>query len=123
MISLQNPNITNNSRNIIACHSGKKEFGEAVIDTGTNTLYGVKGESRKTLDMLEYIIYQQGTDYRRYDEQAKRCVMQNVKIMQLIKVMLDIAILDKNGNVLGDANSNIHNVKKIIDNNYQGKIA
>lgn len=24
--------------NIIACHSGKKEFGEAVIDTGTNTL-------------------------------------------------------------------------------------
>lgn len=85
--------------------------------------YGVKGESRKTLDRLEYIIYQQGTDYRRYDEQAKRCVMQNVKIMQLIKVMLDIAILDKNGNVLGDANSNIHNVKKIIDNNYQGKIA
>lgn len=80
-------------------------------------------EARKTLDSLEQVIATQGTDYRQYNEQAKLCVMKNVKIMQLVKAMLDIAILDKDGNVLGDAESNIFKAKQVIDNNYQGEIA
>lgn len=84
---------------------------------------GVKLEARKTLNALEQVIATQGTDYRQYNEQAKLCVMKNVKIMQLIKAMLDIAILDKDGNVLGDTQSNIYKAKQIIDNNYQGEIA
>lgn len=83
----------------------------------------IRIETRKTLKALEQFIAIQGTDYSQYDEQAKLCVMKNVKIMQLIKAMLDIAILDKDGNVLGDAQSNIFKAKQIIDNNYQGEIA
>lgn len=83
----------------------------------------IRIETRKTLGALEQVIATQGTDYRQYNEQAKLCVMKNVKIMQLVKGMLDIAILDKEGNVLGDAKSNIFKAKQIIDNNYQGEIA
>lgn len=83
----------------------------------------VEKEAQKTLGELESVIKIQGIDYSQYDEEAKLCVMKNVKIMQLIKAMLDIAILDEEGNVLGDAESNIFKAKQIIDNNYQGRIA
>ncbi|STZ56014.1 Uncharacterised protein [Moraxella lacunata] len=82
----------------------------------------VRVETKKTLGELERVIASQGTDYSKYSETAKLCVMKNVKIMQLIKAMLDIAILDKGGNVLGDAQSSIFKAKQIIDNNYQGQI-
>lgn len=83
----------------------------------------VRTEAKKTLNDLEQVIAKQGVDYSQYNEYGKLCVMKNVKIMQLIKAMLDIAILDKEGNVLGDAESNIFQVENIIDNDYQGEIA
>lgn len=98
--------------------------GIAELATQLKELFSqIRTETRETLGALEQVIATQGTDYRQYDEQAKLCVMKNVKIMQLIKVMLDIAILDKEGNVLGDAKSNIFKAKQIIDNDYQGEIA
>lgn len=83
----------------------------------------VHTEAQKTLNDLEQVIAKQGVDYSQYNEYSKLCVMKNVRIMQLIKAMLDIAILDEEGNVLGDAKSNIFQVENIIDNNYQGEIA
>lgn len=83
----------------------------------------VRTEAKKTLNDLEQVIAKQGVDYSQYNEYSKLCVMKNVKIMQLIKAMLDIAILDEEGNVLGDAESNIFQVENIIDNDYQGEIA
>lgn len=83
----------------------------------------VHTEAQKTLNDLEQVIAKQGVDYSQYNEYGKLCVMKNVKIMQLIKAMLDIAILDEEGNVLGDAESNIFQVENIIDNDYQGEIA
>lgn len=83
----------------------------------------VHAEAKKTLNDLEQVIAKQGVDYSQYNEYGKLCVMKNVKIMQLIKAMLDIAILNKDGNVLGDAESNIFKAKQVIDNNYQGEIA
>lgn len=83
----------------------------------------VHTEAKKTLNDLEQVIAKQGVDYSQYNEYSKLCVMKNVKIMQLIKAMLDIAILDEEGNVLGDAKSNIFQVENIIDNDYQGEIA
>lgn len=83
----------------------------------------VRTEAKKTLNDLEQVIAKQGVDYSQYNEYSKLCVMKNVKIMQLIKAMLDIAILDEEGNVLDDAENNIFQVENIIDNDYQGKIA
>lgn len=83
----------------------------------------VRTEAKKTLNDLEQVIAKQGVDYSQYNEYSKLCVMKNVKIMQLIKAMLDIAILDEEGNVLGDAESNIFQIENIIDNDYQGEIA
>ena len=83
----------------------------------------VRTEAKKTLNDLEQVIAKQGVDYSQYNEYSKLCVMKNVKIMQLIKAMLDIAILDEEGNVLSDAESNIFQVENIIDNDYQGEIA
>lgn len=83
----------------------------------------VRTEAKKTLNDLEQVIAKQGVDYSQYNEYSKLCVMKNVKIMQLIKAMLDIAILDEEGNVLDDAENNIFQVENIIDNDYQGEIA
>lgn len=87
-----------------------------------NLFVEVKKEAQKSLNMLEVVIENQGVDYSQYDESAKLCVMKNVKLMQLIKAMLDIAILDKEGNVLNDASANIFKIKLVIEDNYQGDI-
>lgn len=82
----------------------------------------VRDEADKLIHTLELVIATQGDDYSQYHEAAKLCVMKNVKIMQLIKVMLDIAILDKDGNILNDVDSNIFKVKTVIESDYQGEI-
>lgn len=63
--------------------------------------------SRRGVKKLEKIIQESGLDYQNYDNKEKEIVFKNVKIIQLLKAIIDTAILDKEGNLLGDVDSNI----------------
>lgn len=121
-----------NARSNKAQAEAYKADVEATITTldGLNTLTNkfievlskLKMSARRNLKSLNEVIETQGVDYSSYDDEAKKVVMLNVKIMQLIKAMLDIAILDQDGNILNDAESNIYKVQSIIQNNYEGAL-
>lgn len=93
-----------------------------LVDQFMDVLSKLRMEAHNNIIKLSTIIDTQGVDYREYNDHAKKIVMFNVKIIQLIKAMLDIAILDKEGNILNDAESNIYKVQLVIQNNYEGTI-
>ncbi len=83
-----------------------------VADTAADILSGLARHSRRSIKKLTNVIVEQGTDYSQYNEEAKNIVLRNVKLMQVIKASIDTDILDKKGNLLGDAATNLHNIKQ-----------
>ena len=45
--------------------------------------------------------------------------MKNLKITQVLKALIDTAILDQDGNLLGDASSNIIKMQNYIDADFR----
>lgn len=78
----------------------------------------LRKHSRRSLKRLQTVIETQGTDYAQYDDAAKMVVLRNVKIMQVMKVALDTPILDEQGNVLGDAQSNLQALHENIQSQF-----
>ena len=78
-----------------------------VAKRAISILSTLRTHSRRNLKRLQSIIDEQGVDYSQYSDDAKLIVMKNVKLIQLIKVVLDTPILDEQGNLLGDADSNL----------------
>lgn len=87
----------------IALTNGIRDVTKRAI----SVLSGLRTHSCRNLRRLKNIIDEQGTDYGQYSDDAKLIVMKNVKLMQLIKAVLDTPILDEQGNLLGDADSNL----------------
>ncbi|MEM0733063.1 hypothetical protein [Neisseria perflava] len=87
----------------IALTDGINEVAKRAI----SILSTLRTHSRRNLKRLQSIIDEQGVDYSKYSDDAKLIVMKNVKLIQLIKVVLDTPILDEQGNLLGDADSNL----------------
>ena len=71
--------------------------------------------SRRQLSKLKTAMETQGLDYAQYNLEAKELVMRNVKLAQLIKAVVDTPILDEEGNLLGDAEANIHTLREEIN--------
>lgn len=91
------------ARAAIELTDGIRSVAESAIDI----LSSLRTHSRRNLKKLQQIIEEQGTDYAQYSQDEKMVVLRNVKLMQLIKVVLDTPILDEEGNVMGDADSNL----------------
>lgn len=72
------------------------------------------------LDRLRNVLSTQGVDYIQYDQDAKLVVMRNVKIMQVIKAVIDTPILDEQGNLLGDVSTNLAALQQCIEHDFQG---
>ncbi|WP_416192417.1 hypothetical protein [Neisseria sp. CCUG12390] len=79
----------------------------SVAKRASNILSLLRKHSRRNLKRLQKIIDDHGTDYSMYEQDAKLIVLKNVKLMQLIKAVLDTPILDEQGNLMGDADSNL----------------
>ena len=101
----------------IALTNGIRDVTKRAI----SVLSGLRTHSRRNLRRLKNIIDEQGTDYGQYSDDAKLIVMKNVKLMQLIKAVLDTPILDEQGNLLGDADSNLLALHKQIQETFPTK--
>ncbi|QEY24612.1 hypothetical protein [Neisseria animalis] len=88
----------------------------------TDILSGLRKHARRSLKALEEVIAEQGTDYAAYNQEAKLIVMKNLKILQVIKVVVDTPILDKEGNLLGDASENLSKIRGVIVHDFQGAL-
>lgn len=78
-------------------------------------LYELKEYLGVVLDQLKNLIKGQGINYDEYSLDAKQIVLTNVKIIQLIKAVLDTQILDKDGNLMGDSESNLLKIEDQIN--------
>ncbi len=81
-------------------------------DSLAGIISGLAKYSRRGVKNLANVIVEQGTDYSQYNEEAKNIVLRNVKLMQVIKASIDTEILDKKGNLLGDAATNLRNLRQ-----------
>lgn len=62
---------------------------------------------RRASNALEKVIEHSGTDFRSFSPEEKDVVFRAVKTAQLVKAIVDTPILDKDGNLLGDTQSNL----------------
>lgn len=62
---------------------------------------------------MKNVIAQQGIDYRAYSEDSKKVVFGSVKYAQLIKAMIDTAILDADGNLVLSTEKRIKDVAAV----------
>lgn len=79
-----------------------------VASIATQILSLLRKHSRRSVKALREMLNTAGTDYALYNENEKKLVLRNVKIMQLMKTVIDTPILDKEGNLLGDAQQNLN---------------
>ncbi len=83
-----------------------------VAEKASSILSQLRKHSRRSINQLKDVINTQGQDYSQYDDKARFIVMKNVKLIQLIKAVLDTPILDKDGALLGDADSNFNQIQQ-----------
>ena len=81
-----------------------------IADMAITILFELSKSLSCNIQTLKEIIELRGTDFTTYDENAKDTVLRSVKIIQLIKVAIDTPILDQEGNLLGDASSNLNDL-------------
>lgn len=89
-----------------------------VANTASDILSELRKHSRRSLVKLRAVIEQLGTDFSQYDDEAKNIVLRNVKIIQVIKAVIDTPILDEEGNLLGSAESNLRKIHQTIQDGF-----
>lgn len=81
----------------------------------SNIFSELRKYSRRELTKLKDIFNTTGYDYQQYTPDERAIVMKNIKIAQVIKTLIDTPILDENGNLLGDVESNVTKVRQQIE--------
>lgn len=89
-----------------------------VANTASDILSELRKHSRRSLVKLRAVIEQLGTDFSQYDDEAKNIVLRNVKIIQVIKAVIDTPILDEEGNLLGDTAPNLRKIHQTIQDGF-----
>lgn len=89
-----------------------------VAKTASGILSTLRTHARRNLKTLKWVIEEQGLDYAQYNQEGKLSVMKNVKIMQVIKAIIDTPILDEEGNLMGDAASNLAQIEQCVQSGF-----
>lgn len=92
----------------------KLEGIAAVTGLASSTLSQCRTACRRATSALAKVIEQSGTDYSRFSEDEKNTVFKAVKMAQLVKALVDTAILDEDGNLLGDSEANLRKVGEAL---------
>lgn len=88
---------------------------QEVTNTASEILSSLRGRLCKANDSLEKVIDENGVDFYKYETKAKNVVFRCVKYAQLVKAVIDTPILNKNGELLGDAKNTFFSVKNAMD--------
>lgn len=91
-------------------------FTDGIAEIAVNSievLSLLRKASRRSTKALENITLEKGFDYQQYEQSDKEVVLRSLKLVQLLKAVIDTPILNEKGELLGDASSNINNIKKV----------
>ncbi|EIN5953636.1 hypothetical protein V9K30_003236 [Vibrio cholerae] len=86
----------------------KLEGISEVANLATDTLSKLRTLCRRSCKAMASVISSKGIDYSAFSEEERAVVFKTVKLAQLVKVIIDTAILDEEGNLLNDASANIN---------------
>lgn len=89
-----------------------------VAQISSQTLSILRRNARRSLKKLDKVIDTSGADYTQYTDDEKNLVLRNVKIMQVMKTLIDTPILDKEGNLLGDAEANLLTIQQEVESRF-----
>jgi len=86
------------------------------VTTLANTTFSkLSSQLRRSVNELKNVIEKQGVDYRTYSDDSKKVVFGSVKFAQLIKAMIDTAILDVDGNLVVSTDKRIKDVGAVAN--------
>lgn len=91
-------------------------FTDGITEIAVNSLEilsMLRKASRRSTNALKNITLEKGFDYQKYEQSDKEAVLRSLKLVQLLKAVIDTPILNEKGELLGDASSNINNIKKV----------
>ncbi|WP_439287208.1 hypothetical protein [Lonepinella sp. BR2357] len=70
---------------------------------------------RHYIHMLEYVIDKNGVDFSIYDEEEKVILIRTIRLIKALKSIVNIPILDNDGNLLPDVKTTISSFKRVVD--------
>ena len=91
-----------------------------VVALANHTLMTASARVRGSVKKLKLVIEQEGTDFQQLTEDSQAVVFRTVKCAQLIKAMIDTAILDKDGNLVLATKKRVQEIQKAVNGEAQG---
>lgn len=93
--------------------AGKLRTIEQITSMANTTFSKISSQLRRTVGELKKIIENNGVDYRTFSDESKEVVFRSVKFAQLLKAMIDTAILDQDGNLVLATEKRIQDVAAV----------
>ena len=93
---------------------------EQVAALANTTFSKLSSQLRRSVNELKNVIAQQGVDYGAYTPDSKKVVFGSVKFAQLLKTMIDTAILDAEGNLVLSTEKRIKDVAAVANGQKAG---
>lgn len=93
--------------------AGKLTAIEKVTALANSTFSKISSQLRRSVSEMKKVIEHEGVDYRSFSRESKEAVFASVKFAQLIKAMIDTAILDKDGNLVLATKKRIEDVAAV----------
>jgi hypothetical protein len=100
--------------------TGKLRAIEQVTSLANTTFSKISSQLRRTVSELKKVIENNGVDYRTFTDECKEIVFRSVKFAQLLKAMIDTAILDQDGNLVLATEKRIQDVAAVANGQKAG---
>ena len=100
--------------------AGKLQTIESVTSLANTTFSKISSQLRRGVSELKKVIENNGVDYRTFSDESKEVVFRSVKFAQLLKAMIDTAILDKDGNLVLSTEKRIKDVAAVANGQKAG---
>jgi len=93
--------------------AGKLLAIEQVTALANSTFSKISSQLRRSVSELKKVIESGGVDYQMFSVESKAVVFRTVKFVQLLKTMIDTAILDQDGNLVLATEKRIEDVAAV----------
>ncbi|MDD0994568.1 hypothetical protein M5G20_01645 [Pseudomonas sp. TNT2022 ID1044] len=100
--------------------TGKLRAIEQVTSLANATFSKISSQLRRTVSELKKVIENNGVDYQTFSNESKDVVFRSVKFAQLLKAMIDTAILDQDGNLVLATEKRIQDVAAVASGQKAG---
>ena len=88
---------------------------EKVTSLANTTFSKISSQLRRAVAELKKVLDNDGVDFRTYSDDSKNVVFRSVKFAQLLKAMIDTAILDQDGNLVLSTEKRLQDVAAVAN--------